>query len=115
MSRSHEWTSNMEGIATTRLWIGNLSPDVHLDDLYRVLRLFGEFNSITLLPLPMIRTRRSAYVNFLRIQDTAMAFHYLRGKIVPSLADEECLNVVLKIPLVRSWLKITMGRWSARV
>ncbi len=91
----------MEGLSpTTRLWIGNLDAHAKLDDLYHVMRLFGEINSITILPLHRGR-KRSAFVNFVLVEDSMLAFRFLRGNGVPKLTVIELFNVAFKPPLVR--------------
>ena len=86
---------------TTRLWIGNLDVHAKLDDLYHLLRLFGEINSITLLPLHRGGRKRSAFVNFVLVKDSALAFRFLKGNGMPRLTGIEPFNVAFKPSLVR--------------
>ena len=99
---------NMDHRPSNRVWIGNIEHDVTLDLLFGLVRKFGEITSITMLPKAGHRMRRSAFVNFLNVNDAVVAFFYLRSMRFSQISGREILNVSFKPALVRISLSIVV-------
>ena len=91
----------MDHRPSNRVWIGNIEHDVTLDLLFGLVRKFGEITSITMLPKAGHRMRRSAFVNFLDVNDAVVAYFYLRSMRFSHISGREILNVSFKPALVR--------------